>query len=115
MRIEGNVMINIINTILNFVISAFLGYCLNAIKNYKKSLQSKKENENIQNLALLTLLQNALTNTFFVYNEKKEIPDYVYKNWLNLKEIYSKLGGNDYIHTLEKKMESWKIVKTDIL
>lgn len=108
-------MVNILNTVINFIVSAFLGYCLSAIKNYKKKLSVQKENENIQNLALLTLLQNALTNTFFVYNEKKEIPDYVYKNWLNLENIYKKLGGNDYVHTLGKKMEGWKIVKTDIL
>ena len=108
-------MEHVINTIITFVVSGLLGYSLNTIKSYKAKIKQQKENENIQNLALLTLLQNALTNTFFVYNEKKEIPDYVYKNWLNLESIYKKLGGNDYVHTLGKKMEGWKIVKTDIL
>jgi hypothetical protein len=29
--------------------------------------------------------------------------------------MYENLGGNDYCHTLKRKIEDWKIVKTDIL
>lgn len=105
----------IINTAITFVVSGALGYCVNIIKNYKKKLKDKEDNENIQNVALLTLLQTQLTNTYFVYEKLGEIPDYIYKNWLNLLAIYEKLGGDDYIHTLAHKMENWKIVKTDIL
>lgn len=109
-------MINsIINTIISIVISAAFGYCVSVIKGYKKKLQQKTENENIQNEALLTMIQNDLTNTFNLYNNKKKIPDYSFRNWNNLFEIYQKLGGNDYCHTLKNKMESWEIVHTDIL
>lgn len=105
----------IISTVITFAVSSILGYCVSTIKNYKRKLQNKNDNENVQNMALLTLLQTQLTNTYFVYEQMGEIPDYIYKNWLNLLSIYEKLGGNDYIHTLAKKMESWVIVKTDIL
>lgn len=105
----------IINTSITFVVSSILGYCVSAIKNCKKKLKVKTDNENIQNIALLTLLQSQLTNTYFVYSEFKQIPDYIYKNWLNLLKVYESLGGNDYCHTLQKKMEQWEIVKTDIL
>ena len=105
----------IISTAITFIISSILGYCVSAMKNYKKKLQDKQENEDIQNKALLMLIQNNLTNTFFVYNEIGEIPDYIHKNWMNLLGIYKKLGGNDYVHVLEEKMKSWKIIKTDIL
>lgn len=105
----------IMNTAVTFIVSGILGYCLSVIKNYKKKLQEKEENEKVQNLALLTIIQNNLTNTYFVYNEMKKIPDYMLKNWNNLYDIYQKLGGNDYCHNLKSKIETWEIVHTDIL
>lgn len=105
----------IISTSITFVVSSILGYCVSVIRNYKKKLNDKSKNESIQNMALLTLLQSQLTNTYFVYQNLQEIPDYVYRNWLNSLKIYKQLGGNDYCHTLEKKMQNWRIIKTDIL
>lgn len=104
-----------INTTITFIVSGILGYCLSVIKNYKKKLKNKEINEEIQNIALQTILQSQLTNTYFVYQELGEIPDYVYRNWLNMLSIYEKLGGDDYIHTLAEKMKDWKIIKTDVL
>ena len=66
-------------------------------------------------MALRTLIQSQLTNTYFVYQSLKEIPDYVYQNWLNLYSIYQQLDGNEYCHTLQQKMSQWNIKKTDIL
>ena len=104
-----------INTTITFIVSGILGYCISVIKNYKKKLKNKEINEEIQNIALQTILQSQLTNTYFVYQELGEIPDYVYRNWLNMLSIYEKLGGDDYIHTLAEKMKDWKIIKTDVL
>lgn len=105
----------IIGTILTFCLTTALGYCVSSLKNYKERIKKAKDNEAIQNKALLTLLQNSLTNTYFVYEKIGEIPDYVYKNWLNLLSAYESLEGDDYIHTLADKISKWKIVKTDIL
>lgn len=109
----------VITTIITFLVSGALGYCVSAIKNYKEKNKKEKEeikqNDNVQNQALVTMLQNSLTNTYFVYEELGEIPDYIYKNWLNLLKAYEKLDGDDYIHVLAEKMKSWKLVKTDIL
>ena len=105
----------IINTAITFVVSGILGYCVSVIKGYKKKIKEKSKNENVQNMALLTLLQSQLTNTYFVYSELKQIPDYMFRNWINLLKVYESLGGNDYVHTLEKKMQTWEIVKTDVL
>lgn len=105
----------IINTAITFVVSSILGYCVSVIKGYKKKIKEKSKNENVQNMALLTLLQSQLTNTYFVYQNLQEIPDYVYRNWLNSLKIYEQLGGNDYCHTLQKKMQTWEITKTDVL
>jgi len=105
----------ILNTLITFIISGILGYCVSVIKNYKKKLNQAKKNENIQNMALLTLLKGTLTNTYFVYSEMKTIPDYAYQNFLDTLGVYESLGGNGYIHTIAKKMEDWEIIKTDIL
>lgn len=105
----------IINTIITFFISTILGYCVSKIRVYKEKLKKEKENENIQNVALQTLLKSQLTNTYFVYSEMKQVPDYVYQNFLDMLKVYEGLDGNSYIHTIARKMEKWDIVKTDIL
>lgn len=104
-----------LNTTITFVLSSVLGYCLNSMKNYKNKLERKEEEGEILREALMTILQNNLTNTYYKYEPLEEIPDYVYKNWLNSMKMYENLGGNDYCHTLKKKVEEWKIIKTDIL
>lgn len=98
----------IIDTVLKFVLTGALGYLINVLKNYKKKTGAT-------NNALKIMLQTNLTNTYFVYSTKKKIPDYVYRNWLNMLEEYEKLNGDDYIHTLAEKIKSWEIVRTDIL
>lgn len=109
-------MINtIINTLITIIVSGVLGYCVSVIKNYKKKIENNKKNDNIQNMALLTLLKANLTNTYFVYNELKQIPDYAYQNFLDTLAVYEGLGGDGFIHNIAKKMEEWEILKTDIL
>ena len=98
----------IIIKVVNLALPAVLGYCLNVIKNYRKKNISS-------NSAIKIMLQNNLTNTYFVYSKKKIIPDYVYKNWLNMLDEYENLNGDDYIHTLAERMKNWEIVRTDIL
>lgn len=104
-----------INTVITFIISSILGYCVSVIKNYKSKLQQIKQNENLQNIALQALLKSQLTNIYFVYNEMKQIPDYAYQNFLDMLKVYESLDGDGFIHTIAKKMENWDISKTDIL
>ena len=105
----------IINTIITFFVSGVLGYCVSSIKNYKNKLKEKNEESKLLKDALMTMLQNNLTNTYYVYENVGKIPDYVYKNWTNSLKIYEQLGGNDYIHVLAEKMKKWDFEKTDIL
>lgn len=105
----------IINTIVTGIISSLLGYSLSVIKNYKKKLEEKEEEGKMLKEAMMTMLQSNLTNTYYVYENMEQIPDYVYKNWLNSLAIYEKLGGDDYIHVLADKMKKWDFTKTDIL
>lgn len=105
----------ILSTIITALVSAILGYCVSTIKKYREKIKTDKEKEDIQNIALQTLLKNQLTNTYFVYSELNKIPDYIYQNFLDLLAVYEQLGGNSYIHTIAHKMENWEISKTDIL
>jgi hypothetical protein len=115
MKMLDEIILKVVLTLVGIFVTGSTGYFAAKIKEYKAKLKEKEGNENVQNIALQTILQSQLTNTYFVYQELGEIPDYVYKNWLNMLAIYEKLGGDDFIHTLAKKMENWKIVKTDIL
>ena len=105
----------IIAIVVNFVVSGLLGYSINIIKNYKKKLKTKDDEEQLLKVALMTMLQSNLTNTYFVYSTKKKLPDYVYRNWCNEFKIYKQLGGNEYCDALNEKMDDWEITRTDIL
>lgn len=98
----------IIDTILKFVLTGALGYCVSLLKGYRKKTTAT-------NNALKIMLQSNLTNTYFVYSTKKKIPDYVYRNWLNMFKEYKSLKGNDFVDTLANKMDDWEITRTDIL
>ena len=105
----------IMKTIISLAVSGLFGYLIGRIKDYKKKLKDKQEESDMLKVAMMTMLQSNLTNTFFAYDKIKEIPDYIYRNWLNSLAIYEKLGGDDYIHTIAEKMKKWDFVKTDIL
>lgn len=102
-------------TVVSLIISGVFGYLIGRIKNYKKKLKNKQDESDMLKVAMMTILQSNLTNTYFAYEKIKEIPDYIYRNWLNSLAIYEKLGGNDYVHVLAEKMKKWDFVKTDIL
>lgn len=105
----------VMKTVVSLIISGVFGYLIGRIKNYKKKLKNKQEESDMLKVAMMTMLQRNLTNSYFAYEKIKEIPDYIYRNWLNSLAIYEKLGGNDYVHVLAEKMKKWDFVKTDIL
>lgn len=101
-------MKEILMVIVKYLVPIILGWCLNVIRSYRKKTTAT-------NKALKIMLQSNLTNTYFVYSTKKKIPDYVYRNWLNMFKEYKNLGGNDFIDTIANKMETWEFVHTDII
>lgn len=85
--------------------------------------KNKEQDDKIQNLlkddeltkeALKILLQSNLTNQYFVYEQTGEIKDYQLKSWLNQLNAYESLGGNDFVHELNRRIQKMKISKTDI-
>ena len=98
----------IIKTALNYIVPALLGFLIAKVNNYKKKNDSIK-------VAIMTLLQSNLTNTYFLYDDTRAIPEFMYKNFLNELKAYEGLDGDDYIHIIAEKMKSWEIIRTDIL
>lgn len=101
-------MTTAINTIITIIASGIVGYGISTIKAYKKKEKS-------QSNALLALLRKDLSDTYFIYDTVKQIPDYVYQNFLDELEAYEGLNGDGFIHTIAHKMENWQITKTDVL
>lgn len=109
------IILDTILTIIGVIVTSSVGYLAHKMKDYRTKLQNKESNEELQNIAIRSMLQKQLTDVFFKYEQKQQIPDYVYKNWLNLLKTYEDFDGDDYIHAIADKMKTWKIIKTDIL
>lgn len=105
----------IFNTVLTFVVSGVLGYSLKTIKTYKSKMKEKGKEEQTVKEALKYLIQSNLTNTYYTYAEIQQIPDYLFKNWVNLFRIYKALGGNEYVDELYRRITQWQIIHTDII
>jgi hypothetical protein len=98
----------IIKTAIGYIIPAVFGFLIAKLTSYRKKNNSIK-------IAIMTILQSNISNTFFLYDPIKKIPDYLYKNILNQDKSYKALGGNDYIEAIMQKMKKWEIIRTDIL
>ena len=98
----------ILKIILGYIVPLILGFVTAKLTGMKKKNDSMK-------VAIMTMLQSNLTNTYFLYDEVKQIPDYMYKNFLNELKAYEGLNGDDYIHTIADRMKNWEIIRTDIL
>ena len=66
----------IIKVVIGYIVPALLGFVIAKLTSYKKKNDSMK-------VAIMTMLQSNLTNTYFLYEHAKQIPDYMYKNFLN--------------------------------
>lgn len=98
----------IIKSIIGYVVPAILGFLIAKVINYRK------KNDSLKN-GLKTLLQSNISNTYFLYEPLKKIPDYLYKNVKNEFKAYKQLDGNDYVDDLMEKMKDWELTRTDIL
>ena len=94
----------ILKAVISYVVPALLGFFIAKVTSYK----SVKK-------AITTMLQSNISNTYFLYDEVKAIPDYLYRNTLNEFKAYKQLGGNEYVDNIMDKMQHWEIKRTDIL
>jgi len=98
----------VILAVIKYLVPLIMGYLISLLRNYSKK-------DKLSQKALMTMLQSNLTNTYFQYEKKKQVPDYIYQNWTNELQVYEELGGNSYIHNLAERTKDWKIVRTNNL
>ena len=56
----------------------------------------------------LCLLRHQITEIYYKYLEKKEIPAHTKQDLCYLYEQYQKLGGNSYVKQIYLEMQNWK-------
>lgn len=98
------ILMKTILTIVGFVVTGLLGYFVAKIKGYK-------EKETRQEETLKCLLRSNITSKYYVYSELKEIPYYEKENIDRMFEQYKKMGGNSYVDTIVREINSLPLKK----
>ena len=105
----------IINTVITFIVSSSLGYCVKAIKGYKKQKSEiLDEFKQIKESQVLDM-RSDLSSKFFVYDSLDEVEDYLVMSFREKCKRYFDLGGNDWIHPMYEKSFKWKMKATGYL
>lgn len=55
-------------------------------------------------------LRHSITQVFYAYKDKKEVPDAIYQSTMNLYDQYKALGGNSFVEQEVEEMRDWKKV-----
>ena len=105
----------VVTTFVIPVATYFIGRYKKKNEEQDNKIKMLFQDDELTKEALKILLQSNLTNQYFVYEQTKEIKDYQFKSWINQFKVYESLGGNDYLHILNERIEKMKITKTDIL
>ena len=98
----------IISTIIGVIVTAsvtgIIGYLTGKMKGYK-------QRDNRQEEALKCLLRSNITSKYYVYSELKEIPYYEKENIDRMFEQYKNMGGNSYVDTIVREINSLPMKK----
>ena len=116
----------IINTIVTFVVTGGLGYCVSTIKNMNqkkqekedkilKEIESIKAKQEMMESNELLEMRNDLSNKFFVYDTMEEVEDYLVMSFREKCERYFDMDGDSWIHPMYDKSFEWKIKPTGYL
>lgn len=98
------ILMKTILTIVGFVVTGLLGYFVAKIKGYKEKDVRQEE-------ALKCLLRSNITSKYYVYSELGEIPYYEKENIDKMFEQYKMMGGNSYVETIVREINSLPLKK----
>lgn len=104
-----------INTIITFVVSGVLGYCVSSIKKYRKQKDKILEEFKQIKESQLMDMRSDLSSKFYVYDSMDEVEDYLVISFQEKCERYFALEGNHYIRALYDKSFKWKVKPTGYL
>lgn len=102
----------ILNTIITFIVSSSLGYCVNIIKSYKKQKNDIMDEFKQLKESQVLDMRSDLSSKFFVYNSLDEVEDYLVESFREKCKRYFALGGNDWIHPMYEQSFKWKMKQT---
>lgn len=84
---------------------------LNKLSERLDKVDSKLENFVAEQESInVVSLRHLITQVFYSYRDKKEIPSAVYQSTMNLYDQYKSLGGNSFICGEIEEMKLWKKV-----
>lgn len=84
---------------------------LNRLSERLDKVDSKLDNFAAEQKSInVVSLRHSITQVFYSYRDKKEIPNAIYQSTLNLYDQYKALGGNSFICGEIEEMKLWKKV-----
>lgn len=84
---------------------------LNKLTERLDKVDSKLDNFAAQQKSInVVSLRHSITQVFYSYRDKKEIPGAIYQSTMNLYDQYKSLGGNSFICGEIEEMKLWKKV-----
>jgi AAA15 family ATPase/GTPase len=93
-----------IGVIVTAIVTGIIGYLTGKMKGYKRRDTRQEE-------ALKCLLRSNITSKYYVYSELKEIPYYEKENIDRMFEQYKNMGGNSYVDTIVREINSLPMKK----
>ena len=100
----NEIILKTVLTIVGFCVTGVMGYLTGRIKDYKNKDLRQEE-------ALKCLLRSNITSKYYVYSELGEIPYYEKENVDRMFEQYKMMGGNSYVDTIVREINSLPIKK----
>lgn len=79
----------------------------------KDDFQIIKENLEKTKDTQICVLRHEITDLYYLYKDKKQIPTHAKMDWISLYNEYTKKGGNSYIATITEKMYEWEEISGD--
>ncbi len=116
----------IIKSIISFIVTGGLGYCVSTIKNLKKKkkdrddlilqkLDSLEKRLDVVEQDELDEIRIDLSNKFYVYDAMDKVDDYLVTSFREKCNKYFDKGGDTWIHPMYDKSFQWKVKVTGYL
>lgn len=86
-----------------------IGLNFDRIRERLDKVDSKLDNFAAEQKSInIVSLRHSITQVFYSYKDKKEIPNAIYQSTMNLYDQYRLLGGNSFVSEEVEEMKSWK-------
>lgn len=77
----------------------------------KDDIKKLEEHNSKQDETSKCIVRHAITQIYYDYKEKKQLPDHVRQDLCYLYNQYKELNGNSYVAGIMKQMEGWDTIE----